>query len=65
MLVDGFFPVVGADERPRGARRVGLAELGLPVRARSRRSRATSPGFLARQREVAPAGRAPCCSTAA
>jgi molecular chaperone DnaK (HSP70) len=31
VFLDGFFPVVGADERPRrGGRQAGLAELGLP-----------------------------------
>jgi hypothetical protein len=34
VLLDGFFPVVGADERPRrAARTAGLAELGLPYEA--------------------------------
>jgi len=33
VLVDGFFPQVGAAERPQRARRVGLQELGLPYAA--------------------------------
>ena len=33
MLVEGFFPMVGADARPQRTRRVGLQELGLPYAA--------------------------------
>ena len=32
-LVEGFFPMVGADARPQRTRRVGLQELGLPYAA--------------------------------
>ena len=54
-LVDGFFPVVGADEAPRAARRVGLQEIGLPYASDPAITRHIA-GFLARHREVAPAG---------
>jgi molecular chaperone DnaK (HSP70) len=54
-LVDGFFPRVGADAAPATARRIGLQEIGLHY--------ASDPGitrhvaaFVARHREVAPAG---------
>jgi molecular chaperone DnaK (HSP70) len=33
LLVEGFFPRCAANERPREARRVGLAEMGLPYAA--------------------------------
>ena len=33
ILVDGFFPACGPDERPRERRRMGLQELGLPFAA--------------------------------
>ena len=33
MLVDGFFPIVGADEMPARRRQAGLQELGLPYAA--------------------------------
>jgi hypothetical protein len=54
-LVDGFFPVAGADERPREARRSGLQEIGLPYAADPAITRHVA-AFLARHREVAPAG---------
>ena len=54
-LVDGLFPVAGADERPREARRSGLQEIGLPYAADPAITRHVA-AFLARHREVAPAG---------
>lgn len=33
LLLDGFFPIVPADERPRTQRRAGLHEMGLPFAA--------------------------------
>ncbi|HLK12555.1 MAG TPA: Hsp70 family protein [Candidatus Binatia bacterium] len=54
-LVDGFFPLVAADERPRSPRRAGLQEIGLPYAADPAITRHVA-GFLARHREVAPEG---------
>jgi hypothetical protein len=54
-LVDGFFPVVGADERPRAARTLGLQEIGLPYAADPAITRHVA-AFLARHREIAPDG---------
>jgi hypothetical protein len=54
-LVDGFFPLVEADARPRVGRRVGLQEVGLPYAADAAVTRHLA-AFLARHREVAPAG---------
>jgi molecular chaperone DnaK (HSP70) len=54
-LIDGFFPRVAADEAPRTARRVGLQEIGLPYAADPGIMRHVA-AFLARHREVAPAG---------
>jgi hypothetical protein len=33
LLIDGFFPRAGKDDRPQKARRIGLSELGLPYAA--------------------------------
>jgi hypothetical protein len=54
-LVDGFFPVVGPDETPRTTRRAGLQEIGLPYASDPAITRHVA-AFLARHREVAPAG---------
>jgi molecular chaperone DnaK (HSP70) len=54
-LVDGFFPAVGADEKPRAARRVGFQEIGLPYAADPAITRHVA-AFLARHRDVAPTG---------
>ena len=54
-LVDGFFPLVGVDERPRSPTRAGLQEIGLPYAADPAITRHVA-GFLARHREVAPSG---------
>jgi len=54
-LVDGFFPTVAADERPRTARRSGLQEIGLPYASDPAVTRHVA-AFVARQREVAPEG---------
>jgi molecular chaperone DnaK (HSP70) len=54
-LVEGFFPVVGAEERPRVARQIGLQEIGLPYAADAAVTRHVA-AFLARHRDVAPAG---------
>jgi molecular chaperone DnaK (HSP70) len=54
-LVDGFFPAVGRDERPRSARRVGLQEIGLPYASDPAVTRHVA-AFVVRQREVAPNG---------
>lgn len=55
VLVDGFFPVVGADAAPEEGRRAGLAELGLRYAADPAVTRHVA-AFLARHREVAPDG---------
>jgi molecular chaperone DnaK (HSP70) len=55
VLVDGFFPVVDAAAVPEAARRGGLAELGLRYAADPAITRHVA-AFLARHREVAPAG---------
>jgi molecular chaperone DnaK (HSP70) len=54
-LVDGFFPVTAADERPQAARRLGLTELGLAYAADAAITRHVA-AFLARHRQVAPDG---------
>jgi len=54
-LVDGFFPAVGPDNRPRTARRVGLQEIGLPYASDPAVTRHVA-GFVERQRDVAPDG---------
>jgi molecular chaperone DnaK (HSP70) len=54
-LVDGFFPVVGADEAPLAGRRTALQEIGLPYAADPAVTRHVA-GFLARHRAVAPSG---------
>src|SRR5262249_26897888 len=54
-LVDGFFPTVAADERPRTARRSGLQEIGLPYASDPAVTRHVA-AFVALQREVAPEG---------
>ncbi|HZP40448.1 MAG TPA: Hsp70 family protein [Candidatus Binatia bacterium] len=54
-LLDGFFPVVPADDRPRAARRIGLQELGLAYAADPAVTRHVA-AFLGRHRDVAPAG---------
>ncbi len=54
-LVDGFFPQVARDERPRTARRMGLQEIGLPYASDPGITRHVA-GFVARHREVAPDG---------
>jgi len=55
VLVDGFFPAVAADTRPRAARRAGLQEIGLPYASDPAVTRHVA-AFLARHREVAPSG---------
>jgi molecular chaperone DnaK (HSP70) len=52
VVVDGFFPVVGADARPRRASGAGLREWGLPFAADAAITRHLAD-FLARQREAA------------
>jgi molecular chaperone DnaK (HSP70) len=54
-LVDGFFPVVARDEKPRAARRTGLQEIGLPYASDPAITRHVA-GFVGRHREVAPDG---------
>ncbi len=49
LLVEGFFPRCAANERPREARRVGLAEMGLPYAADAAVTRHLAH-FLTRQR---------------
>ena len=51
-LIDGFFPVVGPEERPRAARTLGLQEIGLPYAADPAITRHVA-AFLARHREIA------------
>ncbi len=55
ILVDGFFPAVARDEKPRAARRMGLQEIGLPYASDPAITRHVA-GFVARHREVAPDG---------
>ena len=50
-LVDGFFPLVGADARPERGRRAGLQEIGLPFAADARLT-AHLAEFLARHRDA-------------
>jgi len=54
-LTDGFFPAITADERPQAAGRLGLQELGLAYASDPAITRHIA-AFLARHREVAPAG---------
>jgi hypothetical protein len=54
-LVEGFFPIVGADARPQAARRTGLKEIGLAYAADPAITRHVA-AFLARHRELAPGG---------
>jgi molecular chaperone DnaK (HSP70) len=62
ILVDGFFPVVDAGERPERNRRTGLTEMGLPYAADPRLT-ATSPSSC--PAIVTPGRRPRCSSTAA
>jgi molecular chaperone DnaK (HSP70) len=55
VLVDGFFPAVARDERPRAARRVGLQEIGLPYASDPAVTRHVA-AFVGRHPEVAPDG---------
>ena len=48
VLVDGFFPIVGAEEMPARRRQMGLQELGLPYAADPAVTRHLA-GFLTRQ----------------
>jgi hypothetical protein len=50
VLVDGFFPLCGAGERPAAARRSGMRELGLPYESDPAVTRHLAH-FLARHRE--------------
>ncbi len=52
MVLDGFFPAVAADARPRRAAGAGLREWGLPFAADAEITRHLAD-FLARQREAA------------
>jgi molecular chaperone DnaK (HSP70) len=54
-LVDGFFPAVTRDDRPRVARRVGLQEIGLAYASDPAVTRHVA-AFVGRHREVAPDG---------
>ena len=54
VLVDGFFPIVGADEMPARRRQAGLQELGLPYAADAAVTRHLAR-FLARQAAGGPA----------
>lgn len=54
-LVDGFFPEVARDDRPRTARRVGLQEIGLPYASDPAVTRHVA-AFVGRHRDIAPAG---------
>src|SRR5262249_29190403 len=54
-LVDGFFPVVGADARPQVSRRIGLQEIGLPYASDPAITRHVA-AFVGRQHEVAAGG---------
>jgi molecular chaperone DnaK (HSP70) len=54
-VLDGFFPVVPADARPRRASGAGLREWGLPFAADAEITRQVAD-FLARQREAAGQG---------
>jgi molecular chaperone DnaK (HSP70) len=51
VLVDGFFPALGADARPARARRTGLQEIGLPYAADARIT-AHLAAFLDRHRDA-------------
>jgi molecular chaperone DnaK (HSP70) len=54
-LVDGFFPEVARDDRPRTARRVGLQEIGLPYASDPAVTRHVA-AFVGHHRDVAPDG---------
>jgi molecular chaperone DnaK (HSP70) len=54
-LVDGFFPEVARDDRPRTARRVGLQEIGLPYASDPAVTRHVA-AFVGRHRDIAPDG---------
>jgi len=54
-LVDGFFPAVDRDDKPRAARRTGLQEIGLPYASDPAITRHVA-GFIGRHRDVAPDG---------
>jgi hypothetical protein len=54
-LIDGFFPVVGADARPQVSRRIGLQEIGLPYASDPAITRHVA-AFVGRQHEVAAGG---------
>ena len=56
MVLDGFFPMVGADARPETAPRAGLTALGLPYAADAAVTRHLAQ-FLGRAREDLPQGR--------
>jgi Hsp70 protein len=60
VLVDGFFPVVSADEMPARRRLVGLQELGLPYAADPAVTRHLAR-FLSRQAAGSPASSAVRC----
>ena len=55
MVLDGFFPMVGADARPEQAQRAGLTALGLPYAADAAVTRHLA-AFLGRARESLPQG---------
>jgi molecular chaperone DnaK (HSP70) len=54
-LVDGFFPEVARDDRPRSARRVGLQEIGLPYASDPAVTRHVA-AFVGHHRDIAPDG---------
>jgi len=54
-LVDGFFPEVARDDRPRIARRVGLQEIGLPYASDPAVTRHVA-AFVGRHHDIAPDG---------
>lgn len=54
-LVDGFFPAVARDDRPRSVRRIGLQEIGLPYASDPAVTRHVA-AFVGRHAEVAPEG---------
>lgn len=60
IFLDGFFPLVGADERPRRApRTAGLAELGLPYEAEPAVTRHVAAFLAAHAAEAGASGGAP------
>lgn len=52
LLLDGFFPAVGADDRPLAAEQAGLSEIGLPFAADAAITRHLA-GFLSSHRAMA------------